>query len=141
MIPLLDSATPCHPISIILSLQIIQPVQERDDLPPRTVLIDSERALLRSRLIAGRDLVLIAPENGLIEGVRFCDILERRLRDRFRGRFAHHPPEEHHALSAAYISVDAECTVIVALRDAILISPQDRFVEGMGLRHILERTL
>ena len=77
MIPLLDSAMPCHPISIILSLQIIQPVQERDDLPPRTVLIDSERALLRSRLIASRDLVLIAPEDGFVEGVRFCDILER----------------------------------------------------------------
>ena len=37
--------------------------------------------------------------------------------------------------------VDAERAVAVAFRDATLGSPQDRLVEGVGLRYIAERAV
>ena len=117
------------------------PKKECHDLPSRTVLVDAERSLLRSRRIAGRDLVLITPENGFIESVRRRNILERGFSDRLRGWLAFHPPQEHHALATAHIAVNTERAVRIALGDAFLGSPENCLVEGMRLRDILKGAL
>ena len=65
------------PQSIPYFYLLSRPVQERHNRASRTVLINTERSLLRSGCIAVRYLLLGAPKDCVVEGMGLRHILER----------------------------------------------------------------
>ena len=115
------------------------PIKEGYNRSSRTILINAERSLLRSGCISIRNLLLGPPEDCVVEGMVLRHILKWRYRNSLRGRLAPQSPQEHHALTAAHIAVDAERAVRISLGDALLRTPEDCVVKGVCLRYIAER--
>ena len=67
---------PCCSL-VSISADLSCPIEEGHDLSAGAVLINTERAFLRSGRIPRRNLILVTPENGFIEGMVLGDILER----------------------------------------------------------------